>query len=95
MPGSGSLPTNMVHVEDVCGTILFALEHQLKGIYDVSDDDHPTRAEYYCALCDKLSLEMPTFDPSLQRTHGGNRIISNAKIKKAGYTFIHPHRLYI
>lgn len=82
-PGDGSQKTNMVHIDDIIKALVFALEHNLKGVYNLVDDDHMTRREYYKGA---------TFDPSLPARHGKNKEVSNAKIKAAGYHFIHARR---
>ena len=86
-PGSGENPTNMIHLDDIVGAILFAITHSLKGIYNLTDDDHMTRRELYTLF------QNVTFDPTTTPRFGGNRKVSNEKIKKAGYVFKHPHRV--
>ncbi|MBP9841004.1 MAG: hypothetical protein KBC64_01095 [Simkaniaceae bacterium] len=86
-PGSPDNPTNMIHLDDIVGAILFAMEHHLTGIYNLTDDDHQTRGELYSQYGNI------TFDPSIKPRFGGNRKVSNAKIKEAGYLFKHPHRI--
>lgn len=86
-PGSGNNPTNMIHLDDIVGAILFAMEHHLRGIYNLTDDDHMTRNELYS------HYQKVTFDPSIKPRFGGNRKVSNEKIKKMGYQFKQPHRI--
>jgi nucleoside-diphosphate-sugar epimerase len=93
-PGTGEKFTNMVHAEDCVGAIQFALKHHLEGVYNVADDDHMTRKEMYDALCKKLSLPEVSWDPTLQSRHPGNRRVSNHKIKKEGFEFTHPQRVF-
>jgi nucleoside-diphosphate-sugar epimerase len=86
-PGSPNNPTNMIHLDDIVGAILFAIEHHLTGIYNLTDDDHMTRNELYS------HYQKVTFDPSIKPRFGGNRCVSNAKIKEAGYVLKYPHRI--
>ncbi len=89
--GSPSGISNMVHVEDVVGAILFAMEKHLEGIYNVSDEDHPLRENLYQAVSTKYGLKPPIWDP-----HGkalrGNKKVNSKKIQQAGFVFKHPHR---
>ena len=87
MAGTGNEPTNSIHVEDVVRAIIFGIMGKLSGIYNLCNDDHPTRRELYSEFTETL----PKFDPSLPLRHGGHKIVSNQKIKQAGFTFLHPH----
>lgn len=93
IPGSGDQYTNMVHKEDCIGAINYALTHNLTGIYNLSDDDHPTRKELYDRVTEKGGLPGITWDPNLSSLPSGNKRVSNHKIHGAGYRFVHPHRV--
>lgn len=93
MPGSGGRHTNMVHQEDCVKAIQYALRYHLTGVYNLADDDHPTKKELYNEISDKFKLEEVKWDPSVRSLHSGNKRVSNHKIKKEGYKFIHPHRI--
>ncbi len=93
LPGSGEQYTNMVHKEDCVSAINYALHHHLIGIYNLSDDDHPTRKELYDQIAQKFHIPQVQWDPSLMSLHGGNKRVSNHKIKSAGFAFKHPHRV--
>lgn len=93
LPGGGDQYTNMVHQADCAGAINYALQHQLTGIYNLADDDHPTRKELYDQVSKQFHLAEVKWDPTLTGLHSGNKRISNHKIKKDGYRFIHPHRV--
>lgn len=93
VPGSGDQYTNMVHKADCVGAINYALRHHLTGIYNLADDDHPTRKELYDGIAEKFRWPSLKWDPSLTSLHSGNKRVSNHKIKKAGYRFTHPHRV--
>lgn len=77
-------PTNNSSQEDIINAIIFAYENDLKGIYNVVEDYHPTRRELYDSLCSKLKLPLPQWDNSTT-THKPK--ISNQKIKNAGFFF--------
>lgn len=95
LPGSGDPFTNMIHSDDCAAAIDYVLEHKLEGIFNLADDDHPTRRELYDAISKKFHLPMVKWDPSLTALHNGNKRVSNHKIKAAGLALSHPKRLYI
>ena len=90
LPGTGEEIVNKVHVEDVIRAVLFAIENDIPGIFNLSDDEHPKRCELYEAIAKSLKLPSPVFDPSLQSRHLGNRIVNSEKIKSKGFEFLHP-----
>ncbi|MDP1608096.1 MAG: SDR family oxidoreductase [Chlamydiales bacterium] len=92
LPGSGDQYTNMVHKADIVGALDYSLRHQLEGVYNVVDDEHPSRRELYEQVIKEYSLSSFTWDSSLVGMHPGNKRVSNHKIKAAGYSFIHPSR---
>ena len=74
----GNTPVNVVHLEDCSRAVQILLEtpsgHRL---YNLVAPQHPTRAEYYSAIAEKLSINPPHFscqpnDP--QRIIYGNKI---------------------
>ena len=67
--------------------------HHLTGIYNLADDDHPTRKELYDEISKKFQVPEVTWDPSLTSLRSGNKRVSNHKIKQSGYRFVHPHRV--
>lgn len=95
VPGEGNRFTNMIHKEDCVAAIHFALRYNLTGIYNLADDDHPTRKELYDQVAEKFNLSEVKWDPTVTSLHGGNKRVSNHKIKKAGYRFIYPQRILI
>ncbi|MEN9655037.1 MAG: hypothetical protein RL235_1149 [Chlamydiota bacterium] len=93
LPGSGANYTNMAHRDDCAAAVEYAARHRLTGIYNIADDDHPTRKELYDALTNNLQLPSVTWDPKLASLDRGNKRVSNHKIKGEGFTFHHPHRV--
>ncbi len=92
LPGSGDHYTNMVHRKDCADAIDYALRHHLEGIYNLADDDHPTRKELYDAISHKFGLARLKWDPTHTPLHTGNKRVSNHKIKTEGFAFLYPHR---
>jgi nucleoside-diphosphate-sugar epimerase len=87
VPGDGSFPTNMTHVEDIARATLYALEHDLSGVFNLVDDEHMTRFDLYKTLCQKLNLPLLSWNLSQKTHHSSNKIVSNTKIKNAGFAF--------
>jgi NAD dependent epimerase/dehydratase family enzyme len=83
----------MIHKSDVSAAIDYALRHQLDGIFNLADDDHPTRNELYAAVAKQNHLKPPHCDPTLVTIRNGNKRVSNHKIKSEGFVFRFPHRL--
>ena len=93
LPGTGDNYTNMIHLNDIINAIIYAINHKLKGIYNLSDDNHTTQKELLNEVSKKLNLPEITWQKILYKTFRGNFKVSNNKIKSTGYTFIHPKRL--
>jgi nucleoside-diphosphate-sugar epimerase len=94
-PGDGGFPTNMIHVEDITRAMSYAIEHKLQGVFNLVDDEHMTRKELYHVLCMQANLPQVRWDPSLKTHHSSNKIVSNAKIKNAGFFFKFSKRALI
>jgi len=90
IPGHGEYYTNMVHQKDVIGVILYILEHNMQGVFNVVDDDHPTRKDFANLLYSKLKLAPPKFDPAIAEFPEYNKRVSNYRIKEMGYHFKFP-----
>lgn len=93
LPGSGDQYTNMIHKTDCAAAIDYALRHHLEGVFNLADDDHPTRKALYDAIAHKFQLPHVQWDPNISGLHSGNKRVSNHKIKSEGFVFRHPHRL--
>lgn len=90
-PGSGGEWANWVHRSDIVGAIEFARSHSLSGIYNLVQDEIPTVKELIDAVCDRNNLAPVQWEPSQPSARPYNARVSNAKIKAAGYRFIHPN----
>lgn len=89
-PGNGESYTNLNHIEDIVGGLNFALLHKLQGVYNLCNDFHITRKEFYEKICLQENIPPIQWDPAHKSQHGGNRRVSNQKIKDAGFVFTHP-----
>lgn len=93
LPGSGDHYTNMVHKTDCVSAIDYSLRHHLEGVFNLADDDHPTRKELYDTLSHKFHLPKVKWDPTHAGFPTGNKRVSNHKIKGEGYSLHYPHRV--
>ncbi|PIS03068.1 MAG: NAD(P)-dependent oxidoreductase [Chlamydiae bacterium CG10_big_fil_rev_8_21_14_0_10_42_34] len=93
LPGKGDHYTNMIHKEDCASAIDYCQRHHLEGIYNLTDDDHPTRKDLYNAISHKFGLPPVKWDPGHSALHSGNKRVSNHKIKAEGFAYKHPIRL--
>lgn len=93
LPGTGEEPTNHIHVDDIVGAIIFCIDRRLTGLYQLVNDDHPTRKELYTSLCRSLGLPPPLWNADSLTLRKKGYKVSNKKIRKAGYSFLHPHLL--
>jgi nucleoside-diphosphate-sugar epimerase len=89
LPGSGEDFCNWVHQEDVVRAIDWVLKNQLSGIYNICCDDHPTKKEFYNSFSNKMKLSQINWDINKISLRKGNRRVSNSKIKKTGFNFLH------
>ncbi len=89
LPGTGEEWTNHVHLADCLAGIKFCLRQQLIGIYNVVNNDHPTRQELYTKVCKQLALAPPLWVSQDEQIK--NYRVCNQKIRDKGYAFIHPH----
>lgn len=92
LPGTGESCTNMVRKEDVAAALDYALRYQLEGIYNLADDEHPTRKELYHSMAKKLKSKDLEWDATLAGMHSDSKRVSNHKIKAEGFSFLFPQR---
>ncbi len=92
LPGGGEQYTNMIHKIDAAHAIDYAQRHHLEGIYNLSDDVHPTRKELYDSISEKFQYQFVKWDPTHLPLHTGNKRISTHKIKAEGFAFRHSLR---
>lgn len=93
LSGDGQNYTNMAHAKDIVGFIEYAIEHHLEGLFNITDDEHPTRKEFYFALAKKYHLTEPKWDPSV-KCRTANKRVSNHAMKAVGYDLKVPKRAF-
>jgi len=95
--GSGKQWMSWIHEDDLVGMILFALDHEMTGVYNAVAPNPVNNADFSRAIA--IALKKPFWLPNLpafvlklvfgqmaQVVLGGNRVKAD-KIKKAGYSF--------
>lgn len=87
MQGSGQEPTNHIHLVDIISGIEYCLSQHLKGVYNLVNEDHPTRRELYTTLCTKMGLQAPRWIEHSSLGELSRYQVSNKKIKQAGFEF--------
>jgi len=85
--GTGEEPTNHSHLEDITSAIEYCISHKLSGTYNLVSDEHPSRKALYDKLCKSLKVSPPIWKTSQNKTRTTNALVSNEKIKKAGFKF--------
>ena len=94
--GEGRRTLNMIHRDDVAGSVIAALERgRPGGIYNAVDDEPVAQGELYKWLAGKLGAPMPPAIPevadALRRRGVTNKRISNRKLRtELGYAFHYP-----
>lgn len=89
----GKAKVNMVHQTDCIGAIETLLNKEIwNEVFNVVADEHPTRAEFYKAQCEKEGFEVPTF---LDEDSTNYKIVLNKKLKdRTGYEFKLPNPIH-
>lgn len=93
-PGNGEDITNWIHLDDIVAAIEFARSHQLQGIYNLVDDVHLTSREILDRVFSQHNLPNVIWDESQKSNRPYNALVSNQKIKTAGYKLIHPQMIF-
>ena len=94
IPGRGERMINMVHVEDVVGAILTALERGQPGqVYNVTDNEPVSYLDYFTWLSNAMKRPIPPFssEENVTRKRGlTNKRVSNVKLRSLGYALKYP-----
>lgn len=90
LPGNGQQYLNLIHLNDVLSCLTYALNHNLEGIYNLCEDDHPTKKELYEKLAKESQLSPPIWEGD--KIVGNNIRASNHKIKAEGFSLSYPNK---
>ncbi len=86
---------NYVHKDDLISVIVFALDKNLEGIYNVCALEHPRKKEIYTKNAKKYNFKEPIFNSSSNENKNINRIISSSKLCKEGFEYIYSKPLFL
>lgn len=85
--GTGLQYTNLIHLEEILDGLELALSKNLSGVFNLCNDYHLPRKDFYEMICKKLGLPPIHWDEKLSSQHGGNKRVSNQKLKDLGFSF--------
>lgn len=88
---------NRIHVDDIARALDFLARGQADGIYNVTDDEPAPPQDVVEYACSLMKVDLPpaldfataTLSPMARSFYGENKRVSNAKLKQAGYAFVH------
>lgn len=75
---------NFVHRNDVIDAMIFSLENNLNGIFNLVSKQHPTKEELYSFNAQKYGFKKPLFT---DENSFMERIIDGSKIEKLGFRY--------
>ncbi|MBW3099066.1 SDR family oxidoreductase [Pseudohoeflea coraliihabitans] len=89
---------NRIHVDDIAGAVAHLATRGQAGIYNIADDRPAPPQDVVAYAARLMSVDAPpeiAFDdaplsPMGRSFYGENKRVSNARIKAAGYQFLHP-----
>ena len=82
---------NMVHRDDVVDAILYSLEKNILGIFNLCDEEHFKRYEFIEIFTKKLNLEpMKYIEKASLKDY--NKRVSNYRIKEKGFILKYPKK---
>jgi nucleoside-diphosphate-sugar epimerase len=75
---------NYVHQDDVISAVIFCLENQLHGIYNLCSKMHPSKMDIFLCNAKKYNFEDPIFGYKKTKI---KRIINSDKLRKLGFKY--------
>lgn len=88
-PGTGEQFINWIHLDDIVGSIIWACDRQLAGIYHIANDTPLPKREFYGRLFAHLGLEALGWDGQASGPVNNVRLASD-KLKATGYRLQRP-----
>lgn len=82
---SSNKKINHVHKDDVINATTFAIENDIKGIYNLCSKLHPLRDDLYESNAKKYNFEKPILEYANKKVL--NRIIDGSKIESLGFRY--------
>lgn len=94
LPGNGKIRSNIVHIEDAARSVLFAIDNELEGIYNVCNDVHPYWDDLFEIVSQQIGIDPPNWNPdSKDQWFDPDHITLSQKIKNAGFVFKYPREM--
>lgn len=81
------------HLEDISRGVEFAWSHDLKGTFNLVDDMRLSRRQLSNIICERRGLPPVIWCGAPSGARVVNASVSNAKIKRRGFTFLSPSML--
>lgn len=89
---------NRIHVDDIAAATLHLARRRLGGVFNVTDDEPAPAQDVVAFAASLMGVEPPPeidfeaaeMTPMARSFYGENKRASNAKLKSAAYSFIHP-----
>lgn len=75
---------NFVHRKDVIAATRYVIDNNLKGIFNLCANSHPSKEDLYRSNAKKYSFETPIFSKNKEFL---NRIIDGSKISRLGFKY--------
>lgn len=85
--GQGERIMNLIHRDDAVSALFFLAEHDLTGIYNVTDNEPVSQLDWFRYVCGQLDRPLPPFGPrDLARKRGWtSKHVSNQRLRQAGW----------
>jgi len=100
--GDGQQIISWIHIDDLCGLLLFAMEHStISGVYNAVTSNPETNKKFTLMLAKQMRgkfyipVHVPSFILKLAMGEMSEEVlkstaVNNDKIKNAGFTFLYP-----
>lgn len=90
---------NRIHVDDIAGSLLHLARGESGGVFNITDDMPSAPQDVIEFAADLMGIDPPPaldfetadLSPMARSFYGENKRVSNARIKAAGYAFVHAN----
>ncbi len=80
----GKSRVNHIHRIDVIRAVLFAIDENIEGIFNLCAPKHPTKEEVFLYQSEQCHLTPPRFADNVECTQ---RIIDGSKLERLGFKY--------
>jgi nucleoside-diphosphate-sugar epimerase len=86
--GEGERLMNLIHRDDAVSALFLLTEKNLRGTYNVSDDEPVSQLDWFRHVCNQLDRPLPPFGPrdTTRKRAWTSKRVSNQKLRQAGWT---------